>query len=99
MTRNQMIKLIVAASNYKEGENDIGSVYMGGMATASLCHALGIKYGGDVSISRGCRDATDSQLQKAFKVCEHYIDYMKKNPVGKCPCCGQIVSTKKAKAK
>jgi len=85
--------LILAAKDYQSGEGLMNTVYMGGMATAALCREIGRQYGRDTRSWHESLEACSKEaLDKAIQVCMHTIEYMWANPVGKCPCGGQIVS-------
>lgn len=85
-------KLILAAKDYQSGEGLMNTVYMGGMETAALCRAIGSKYGDGISWKESIDKASSKQIDAGIQVCMHTIEFMWANPVGKCPCCGQIVS-------
>ncbi len=85
-------KLILAALGYQSGPGLMNTVYMGGMATASCCSALGRRYGADTqSWEESLDKASNKQIDAAIQVCMHTIEYMWVHPVNKCPTCGNIV--------
>lgn len=83
-------QLLKEAVNYRSGESLINTVYMGSMATASLCSALGGMYGKDSVISL-IESAKEENIDAGIRTAIHTIEYMLANPISKCPCCGQIV--------
>lgn len=93
--------LILQASNYRSGQDSVNSVYMGGMATSMMRHALG-ESGGAMLLAQRRKlsdlllDASTPQLDKALDVCAWVIKYMREHPTVKCPCCGQITTPEKA---
>jgi hypothetical protein len=95
--RDEKAALILACSEYRSGENDINTVYMGGLATSRLIRILGGRYGQD-SVSALVNAATDATLLQAFDVCAPVYSHMIKNPVGRCECCSQIIPLAKAKS-
>jgi hypothetical protein len=89
----EKVDLIKRSSTYRSGSDSCNSVYMGGMATSMLIHALGGAYGRD-SVDNLIGWATEDQLNKALDVCAPYIDTMESAPTKSCKCCGQIVPDK-----
>ncbi len=82
--------LIRQAVYYRSGPDSCNSMYMGGMALASLMHALGTTLGnGD--FEPVLLKANRKQLDNALDVCKNIIEYMQKHPMKICKCCGSIL--------
>lgn len=85
--------LILAAMEYRSGNDSCNSFYMGSSATARLYHALGMRYGDD-GFAANLAIADDATVAKVKKAAQHYIDYMLAHPVKRCPTCNQITGAK-----
>ncbi len=94
MTAEEMRADLKAVINYRSGENSIGSVYLGGHAMAALLRCIGGKYGDfkGPPVEELIDCATEAQLTAACASVAHTIEFMKKHPVEKCPCCGQLTN-------
>lgn len=90
LSRDEKANLILKASRYRSGADSCNSLYMGGLATASLVHALGGAYGRD-DVLMLLTKATDAQIEAGLDVCANIIDYMRDHPTKPCPTCGQIM--------
>lgn len=88
--------LILAAMEYRDGNDSCNSFYMGSMATAKLYHALDLKYGGTVSFKETLMAASDDDVRRVKAIAQPYIDYMLKHPVHRCPSCHQITKERVA---
>jgi hypothetical protein len=99
LPRDQKVALIVDAAAYRAGGGN--TPFMGSMATAVMLHALGGTYGqrGGKSMAQLLEGATDDQLLAALDPCLGAIQYMRKHPTAKCPCCGQVVDANSRAAK
>lgn len=87
--RDKMIFDIIKVMNYRDGD-----YYIGSMATCRVYNIMNIPYGtvdGSVKFERDILKCSDKQIQDAYSYLESYIDYMNKNPVRQCPCCGSLV--------
>jgi len=92
MTLKQRKDILIAVVNYKSGEDMCNSVYMGGMATAGLCRAIGRSYSHpELSFKEHIEALAESKVTAGLKSAMHTIEYMLANPRKKCPCCGQVV--------
>ena len=91
MNRKQKEQEILAVIGYQSGEGLMNTVYVGSMAKSTVIRLLGGKYGED-TVAYLAPKASDAQIDKAHECLENTINYMKKHPVTKCKCCGQIVS-------
>ncbi|WP_266032419.1 hypothetical protein [Brucella intermedia] len=91
LPRDDKIKLIKRAREYRSGTDSCNSVYMGSMAISMLCRALGGIYGND-DVDYLLTKASDHNLDTALNVCASYIKTMEQHPTKPCPCCGQIVA-------
>lgn len=80
-------ELILAASEYRSGPGDIGTVYMGSLAMGGLIGVLGGKYGKD-SLHDLLVTATPAQLDLAFERIWPYWHSMKTRPMKRCEHCG-----------
>ncbi len=80
---------IIAALDYRSGPDSCNSLYLGSMATHSICQAFGGSLG-DVGfdLRKAIKDGTRRQVDKALESCASVIEYMKKHPTGRCPTCG-----------
>lgn len=76
LPREAKVDWIDKSSTYRSGPDPYNSLYMGGMASHSLMHALG-----DASYRTSLADllakASDAQLDKGLEVCLPYIKAMK----------------------
>lgn len=88
--------LIRKALAYRSGEDSCNSVYMGSLATAMLFGVLELNYGRTPAsaFDDALATATRMQLDECMNIARSVITYMDKNPVSRCPCCGQIVRAK-----
>lgn len=77
---------IIQVMEYIDGE-----YYVGGLATAHVYHILGFSYGDTIDLKKEIQEADRSDIRKIHRFLSNYIDYMKKNPVRHCPCCGQQI--------
>jgi hypothetical protein len=91
MPRAEQNKILLDVTTYRSGENQIGSVYMGGLAHASLKAALG--WPNDPArrpYAVLIPGVSDDRIARGIEVVIHTIQYMLDNPRANCPCCGQI---------
>jgi hypothetical protein len=91
MPRAEQNKILLDVTTYRSGEDQIGSVYMGGLAHASLQVALG--WPNDPArrpYAVLIPGVSDDRIARGIEAVIHTIQYMLNNPREKCPCCGQI---------
>lgn len=88
--------LIRKALVYRSGEDSCNSVYMGSMATALVWQVLKVDLlkQSRVDFDDALAKADRLQLDECMNIARSVIRYMDKNPVSRCPCCGQIVRAK-----
>lgn len=87
--RDEKEKLILAATEYRSGEDSCGSVYMGSIAHAGLSAIFRRPYGTCV-YKEVIPLASDDQINAGLFKVANIIKYMREHPKKKCPCCGQI---------
>lgn len=92
LTIRRRQNLLIKATSYRSGEGLLNTVYMGGMAHASLRRVLGDTYPGTKSYAELIRSVDEKTLNCGLLTVAHTIDYMLAHPTKKCPCCGQIIS-------
>lgn len=82
MNTNIIKEKLLKIHKYKKGD-----FYLGSLATSKAMYIMGFTYGRDSWIY--AVNNTDSvALLKAYEYLKSYIDYMDKNPIKICPCCG-----------
>lgn len=91
--KKRMKEEILAAMDYRSGEDSCNSVYVGSMAEARVYHICGHYYreAHEISVKKLLDNASGHEIAEVHKYLKHYIDYMKKHPTKKCPTCGQIM--------
>ncbi len=77
MSRNNKIKEILAAWNYKSNPDPCNSVYLGSMEKGSILRGLGSTYGSDKTIEEVLADASNAQIGRAHRGALFVIAYMK----------------------
>lgn len=81
---------ILAALEYRSGNDSCNSVYAGSMKLAQVISLLGGSYGKD-SVEHLLETATCEQIAAAHRSLSFLIGFMHKHPVKKCPTCGNIM--------
>lgn len=85
--KDRQRKEIREVMSYRDGD-----YYVGSLATCRVVNILGGSYGVNMESMETLVDkASSSQIGEAHTYLRRYIQYMKKNPVRKCECCGSIV--------
>ena len=84
MNRKQMIEDITSTLQY-----NFNGWYVGGHHTARICSIVGVKYG-DGTLIKAISEASEKTLMEVYADLEKQIEYVKKHPIAKCPCCGQM---------
>lgn len=90
--RFEIEALLLSAVKYRSGANDIGSVYMGSLQTASVLRALGDSYPASKPWSEIVTQCSEVQLTNGVWEAMHTIEYMMEHPREKCPTCGGLVN-------
>lgn len=93
MDDDALRELVRGAIRYRSGPDSINTVYLGSMAQMRLFTILRLSYSRDTweSFNAALKVATRDRLLKMVDVCKWVIEFMQKNPMRTCPCCGQII--------